>query len=67
MAKWTWAELKKHWKQGEQWVEGQESHLAVLWARAMHAERLAANEAAEAAALAGDAVVTAVEPLAKGK
>jgi hypothetical protein len=46
MNNWTWEDLKKYWVGAEQWVEGEASHLAVLWARAMNDERMTANAAA---------------------
>jgi len=45
---WTWDELKQYWIGAEQWLENEASHVAVLWARAMHAERAAENEASAA-------------------
>ena len=42
---WTWDELKVYMGSGENLLESEERHVAVLVARAMHAQRLAAVEA----------------------
>jgi len=46
---WSWAELQAYAQPGEQWLETEPSHVAVLVARAMNQEREAALAAAEAA------------------
>ena len=47
MGDYTWEYLKKFWMNAEQWLESEESHWAVLVARALHADRVIANENAE--------------------
>lgn len=49
MDNWTWEDLRKYWIGSELWLENELAHWAVLTARAMHAERIIANEAEEAA------------------
>jgi len=46
MGNWTWEDLRKYWIGSELWLENEPAHWAVLTARAMHAERVIANEAA---------------------
>ena len=39
----TWNDLLEYARKGEQWVEGEAAHVAVLMARMMHADRAVAN------------------------
>jgi len=57
----TWEELKKFWQVGEQWVESEASHLAVLVARALDFDRRAAATDVSAAPVA-DAPAPAAAP-----
>ena len=54
MSDYVWADLIKFAQAGEQWVESEASHVAALFARKLHSERVKANEAA--ASVAGDVV-----------
>ena len=70
MADYTWDDLKKFWIGAENWFESELSHWAVLVARATHAERVIANEAAEAAPVDPPADPPAdptPDPIKKGK
>jgi hypothetical protein len=44
MADYIWDDLKKYWIGNELWLESDDSHWAVLTARAMHDERENASE-----------------------
>ena len=65
MADYTWDYLLTYSVGAENWLESEPAHVAVLTARAMHAERIVANEAADTAPV--DPAPVDPTPTKKGK